>query len=312
MEKGFYRRAGRGQREGREITVTPTVLEVLQKTADYLGRKGLEKPRLEAEWLLAGALGCGRLDLYLRFDEELGDGQLAPLRLQVGRRARREPLQYIAAQAGFLDFKVACDRRALIPRPETEELAEKVLAAVTVAPAAALDLGTGTGVLAIALARRWPECRVTAVEASGEALELARANAAGAGVAGRIQFLNTRWPEGLAGLGPFGVVVANPPYLSEAEWAAAAPEVREWEPRAALVSGEDGLADLRMIVQGAPGCLAAGGLLALETGPEHHAALAEEAGALKGPTGARAYERMESARDLSGRDRFFLAWRARD
>jgi release factor glutamine methyltransferase len=283
--------------------VTPTVLEVLQKTAEYLGRKGLEKPRLEAEWLLAGALGCRRLDLYLRFDEALGDGQLAPLRLQVARRARREPLQYIAGKAGFLDFEVACDRRALIPRPETEELAEKVFAAVTEAPAAALDLGTGTGVLAIALARRWPECGVTAVEASGEALELARANAAGAEAAARIHFLNTRWPEGLAGLGPFGVVVANPPYLSEAEWAAAAPEVREWEPKAALVSGEDGLADLRMIVQGAPEWLGAGGLLALETGLGQHAALA----ALAEGTGA--YARVESGRDLSGRERFFMGWR---
>ena len=303
QEKGFYRRAGRGQREGRETTVTPTVLEVLQKTAEYLGRKGLEKPRLEAEWLLAGALGCKRLDLYLRFDEALGEGQLAPLRLQVARRARREPLQYIAGKAGFLDFEVTCDRRALIPRPETEELVEKVFGAVTEAPTAAVDLGTGTGVLAIALARRWPKCRVTAVEASAEALELAQANAAGAGVAGRIQFLNTRWPEGLAGLGPCGVVVANPPYLSEAEWEAAQPEVREWEPRAALVSGEDGRADLRAIIQAAPGCLAAGGLLALETGVGQHAALT----ALAAETGA--YGRVESGKDLSGRERFFLAWR---
>jgi len=292
--------------------VTPTVLEVLQKTAEFLGRKGLERPRLEAEWLLAGALGCKRLDLYLRFDQPLTEEQLGPLREQVARRGRREPLQYITGRTGFLDFEVACDRRALIPRPETEELAELVFARTAEAPAAALDLGIGTGVLAFALARRWPECRVAALEASAAALELARANAAALGLAERIQFLNTRWPEGLAGAGTFGVITANPPYLTEAEWAAAQPEVRDWEPRAALVSAEEGLADLRAIVRAAPGSLAPGGLLALETGPEHHAALAEEAGALKGPTGARAYERMESARDLSGRDRFFLAWRARD
>jgi release factor glutamine methyltransferase len=291
----------------------PTVLEVLQKSADFLGRKGLERPRLEAEWLLARALGCGRLDLYLRFDQPLEEAQLEPLREQVARRGRREPGQYIAGRAGFLDFEVGCDRRALIPRPETEELAELVFARVTEAPTAALDLGTGTGVLAIALARRWPECRVTALEASAAALELARANAAALGAGGRIRFLNTRWPEGFKELGPAGrfqVVVANPPYLTEAEWAAAQPEVREWEPRAALVSGEEGLADLRAILRAAPECLAPGGLLAMETGTGHHAALAAEAAALTDAGGRAAYGRTESMRDMSGRDRFFLAWRA--
>ncbi len=280
----------------------PTVLDILQKSAEFLGRKGLEKPRLEAEWLVAGALGCRRLDVFLRFEEELTEVTLAALREQVARRGRREPLQYIRGRTGFLDFEVACDRRALIPRPETEELAERVWAAVPEPPAAALDLGTGTGVLAIALARKWPGCRVTAVEASAEALALARANAAQAGADG-IQFLNTRWPEGITTLGPQGVIVANPPYLTEAEWAAAEPEVRDWEPREALVSAEDGLADLRVIVQAAAERLAAGGLLAMETGTAQHAALREIAQA----TGA--YAKVESGKDLSGRERFFMAWK---
>jgi release factor glutamine methyltransferase len=287
-----------------------TILEVLGKTTEFLGRKGLPQPKLEAEWLLAGALGCKRLDLYLRFEQELSEAQLTTLREQVARRGRREPLQYITGRAAFLDFDVACDRRALIPRPETEELAMLIFARVTTPPAKALDLGTGTGVLALAMARHWPDCRVTAMEANAETLALARENAGRLGVAERIQWANAKWPEGLANIEPVGVIVANPPYLTIEEWAAAAPEVRDWEPRAALVAGNEGLDDLRVILEAAPACLEAGGLLALETGIGHHAALAEIAGAAKLPDGRAAYARMESARDLSGRDRFFFAWRA--
>jgi release factor glutamine methyltransferase len=288
----------------------PTVLEVLQKTTEFLTRKEIPSPRLEAELLLARALGCRRLDLYLRFDQPLAEAQLAPLRDQVARRGRREPLQYITGRAGFLDFEVACDRRALIPRPETEELAENTFLRLPKPPVAALDLGTGTGVLGLALARRWLECQVTAVDASVDALALAQANAGALGVAERIRFLPTSWPEVFAaGLEPFGLIVSNPPYLSEDEWAAAAPEVREWEPRAALVSAEGGLADLHLILAGAPTLLAAGGLLALETGPDHHAALANIAASIQ-QDAKPAYARTESMRDLSGRDRFFFAWRA--
>jgi release factor glutamine methyltransferase len=287
----------------------PTVLDVLQKTSDFLARKDVPQARLESELLLAHALGCRRLDLYLRFEQSLTEAQLATLRDQVTRRGRREPRQYIAGRAAFLDFEVACDRRALIPRPETEELAELIFTRVPMPPAAALDLGTGTGALALALARHWPNCRVRAIDADENALTLARSNAATLGLAEQINFTGARWPDGLAQLGSFGVVVANPPYLSEEEWANAAPEVRDWEPRAALVAGDHGLADLRAIVQAAPAILESGGLLALETGIAHHAQLAEIASAAT-LGGQPAYSRTESARDLSRRDRFFLAWRA--
>jgi len=292
------------------ILIMPAVLEVLQKTADFFARKEIPSPKLEAELLLARALGCQRLDVYLRFEQPLTEAQLASLREQVARRGRREPLQYIAGRTGFLDFEVACDRRALIPRPETEELAESVFAHVTPPPATALDLGTGTGVLALAMARSWPECRVTAIEAGEETLALARANAGSLGLTDRIQFLAARWPEVFATkLGKFNVVVSNPPYLSEEEWAAAAPEVRDWEPRSALVSAEEGLADLRMIVEGAPALLLAGGVLAVETGPDQHIALTKIADSTL-HNGQPAYARTESLRDLSRRNRFFLAWRA--
>jgi release factor glutamine methyltransferase len=288
----------------------PTVLEVLQKTTEFLARKEIPSPKLEAELLLARALGLKRLDLYLRFEQPLTEAQLAPLREHVARRGKREPLQYIAGRAGFLDFEVACDHRALIPRPETEELAENIFRLVPTAPATALDLGTGTGVLALAMARRWPECQVTAVDASEDALALARANAAALNLAERIRFLPARWPEVFsANIGPFSLIVSNPPYLTDEEWATAAPEVRDWEPQSALTAPDHGLADLRVIIQNAPAMLSAGGLLALETGIGHAAALAEIASLVQSNDRA-AYARKESISDLSRRNRFFFAWRA--
>jgi release factor glutamine methyltransferase len=288
----------------------PTVLEVLRKTAEFLGRKEVPSPRLEAELLLAGALGCKRLDLYLRFDQPLTEAQLVPLRDQVARRAKREPLQYITGRAGFLDFTVACDRRALIPRPETEELAELVFTRITSPPAAALDLGTGTGVLACAMARRWAQCKITAVDMSEDSLSLARANATTLDLGGRIQFVLANWFAGVpASEGGYGVIVSNPPYLTEAEWTAAQPEVRDWEPRGALVAQDNGLADLRHILAEAPAHLHAGGLLALETGIAQHPGLTALAAKLMGPDARAAYASTESLRDLSGRERFFLAWR---
>jgi release factor glutamine methyltransferase len=287
----------------------PTVLDVLQKTTDFLARKEIPQARLEAELLLAGALGCRRLDLYLRFEQSLTEEQLVTLRDHVARRGRHEPRQYISGRAAFLDFEVACDRRALVPRPETEELAELIFSRVATPPTAALDLGTGTGVLALALARRWPTCRVLAIDADENTLALARSNAATLGLAEQVTFSCAQWPDCFASVGTFGVVAANPPYLSEDEWSAAAPEVRDWEPRAALVADDHGLADLRTILQTAPAILDSGGLLALETGIAHHAELTAIATSVN-LGGHAAYARTESTRDLSRRDRFFLAWRS--
>ncbi len=282
----------------------PTTLEVLQKTVEFFARREIPSPKLEAELLLARALGCRRLDLYLRFEQPLSEAQLDTLRAQVTRRGKREPQQYIAGRTGFLDFEVACDARALIPRPETEELAELIFSRMDHSPATALDLGTGTGVLALAMARRWPECRVTAVEASRVALSLAESNVATLGLGDLIRILHARWPEVFsAEVGVFDLIVSNPPYLTEEEWGSAAPEVRDWEPHAALVAADNGLADLRIILENAFKIMNAGAMLALETGIAQHGELTKIAQA----TGA--YARTESVRDLSKRERFFLAWR---
>ncbi len=275
------------------------VLEVLNKMADYLGGRGVENARLNAELLLAHVLGCGRLDLYLRFDEPVEESRLAALRPLARRRGRREPLAYVLGKTEFFGLQLRADPRALIPRPETEELAGLVVETASVPPGEVLDLGTGSGALALALARHWPEARVTAAEVCPEALALAKENAARLNLAERVRFAESDWFGNLPGA--FDLIVSNPPYLSEEEWKDAAPEIREHEPRRALEAGKDGLACLKPVLYEARRYLKPGGWAALETGTGHHEALEE--------TARRAgYTRWETRRDLCRRPRFFLAW----
>lgn len=276
-----------------------TVLEIIKRTTDYFAGKGLESPRLNAELLVGHALGRKRMQLYMEFERPLTEAELEKIRPLVRRRAQHEPLQYIVGETEFFGLKLKCDRRALIARPETEYLAELVVAAQP-EPARVLDLGTGSGALALALAKAWPAAAVTAVDASTEALALAAENAAANGLAGRVAFLVSDWFAALPAGSRFELIVANPPYLSAEETAATAPEVRGFEPVAALMAAEDGLADLRKIVAAAPAFLAPGGLLALETGIAQHGELAWLAA-------AAGLERFESRPDLAKRDRYVFA-----
>ncbi len=279
-----------------------SLLEIIKKTTDYLGGRGVESPRLNAEHLIGHALGLKRMALYLQFERVLTEAELETIRPMVRRRAQREPLQHILGETDFFGLKLKTDRRALIPRPETELLVELVTQLLSAAPATVLDLGTGGGAIALALARHWPAARVTAVDASDDALALAGENATALGLAERVTLLRSDWCAALPAEARFDLIVSNPPYLSAAETAAATPEVRDFDPSAALTAAEDGLADLRVIVATAPTWLNAGGLLALETGIAQHPALlrlATEAG----------FIRTESRQDLTGRDRFIFAWR---
>jgi release factor glutamine methyltransferase len=279
-----------------------TVLEVIRKTSEFLGSKGVESPRLNAELLVGHALGLPRMRLYIEFERPVGDAELAAIRELVRRRGRREPLQHILGFAEFSGLRLKTDGRALIPRPETELLVENVVSRAGSPPGRILDLGTGGGAIALALASRYPLARVTAVDSSPEALSLAAENAASTGLTGRVSFMQSDW---FAAIGPgeaFDLIVSNPPYLSREETDAAAPEVRAHEPAAALTSGDGGFADISAIAGQSAGFLAPGGMLALETGTGHHprlAALLEGSG----------FARSESLQDLTGRSRFVLAWR---
>lgn len=280
-----------------------TLLDLLQKSADFLAKKGVENARLQSELLFAGTLGCRRLDLYLQFDRPMTAAETAALRERVLRRARREPPQYVVGETDFRELALKCDPRALIPRPETEELVGFVLEKLNAlrpagTPARVLDLGTGTGAIALSLAAERAGTRVVAADKSADALALARENAEKNGLAAAVEFLRSDWFENVAGT--FDAVVSNPPYLTEAEWASAQPEVREHEPREALVAGDDGLADLEKILRGARAHLAPGGFVALETGIAHRERL--RAAALDA-----GFSETEAKDDLSGRPRFFFA-----
>ncbi|HEY9154642.1 MAG TPA: peptide chain release factor N(5)-glutamine methyltransferase [Opitutaceae bacterium] len=285
-----------------------TVLEIVKRTTDFLGSKGIESPRLTSELLVGHALGLKRMQLYVQFEKPLAEADLEKIRPLVRRRAQREPLQYIFGETEWGGLKLKTDRRALIPRPETEYLLELLgeiwKGAESVPPARILDLGTGTGALALGLAHRFPSTKVIAVDRSADALALARENAASLGLAERVEFCESNWYSNLGDIekadGRFDLIVANPPYLSARETAEAQPEVQAFEPVSALTAEEDGLADLRKIIAGAPRFLREGGLLALETGIEQHAKLTELAH-------AAGFTQIESKKDLTGRDRFIFA-----
>ena len=280
-----------------------SLLELLKKSTEFLAKKGIDNARLQSELIFAGTLRCRRLDLYLQFERPLTQEQVDTLRERILRRSRREPVQYIVGDTDFRNLTLKCDPRALIPRPETEELVGFVLeklAAIRPAGSLArvLDLGTGTGAIALAVATERPHTQVVAVDKSEDALALARENAAFVGAPAETEFVWSDWFENVTGT--FDVIISNPPYLTQAEWECAQTEVRDHEPLSALVADNAGLADLEKILRGARKHLAPDGFVAFETGIAQHAALREIALAC-------GFAETESLNDLSDRPRFFFA-----
>jgi release factor glutamine methyltransferase len=207
------------------------VREALARASDALGRGGVESPRVDAEWLLAHVLGVPRTRLALEGARSLTEGEAARLADLVARRAQREPLAYVVGEWGFRGLTLTTDRRALVPRPETEVVVERALALIAAAPAPrVLDVGTGTGAIALAIADEHPGALVTGVDTSADAVALARENAARTGL--EVEFREGGFE---AAEGDWEVVVSNPPYVLPAEYERLEPEIREWEPRDALV-----------------------------------------------------------------------------
>lgn len=278
-----------------------TVMELVAWTADWLKEKGFHNPRLNAELLLAGTLGVKRLDLYLQFDRPLRADELAEFKARLLRRAKREPLQYIEGTAAFRDLVLRVDRRVLIPRPETEVLVQSVLDwAEGREGLTALDVGTGSGAIALALATEGPFSRVVAVDVSDDALALAAENRDRAAPASSVDFRLGSLYDAVEGE-RFDVIVSNPPYVGTEERESLDAEVRDWEPPAALFAGAGGLDVIRPLVAQSPGHLLPGGLLAMEIG----AAQADAVCALIRETGA--FGEPTVRRDLAGRDRIVLA-----
>ena len=240
-----------------------TVLKLLRWTADYFAGRGLDAPRLDAELLLAATLGLDRVGLYVNFERPLQADELAAYRERVRRRAGREPLAYILGQAEFWSLPLKVTPEVLIPRPETELLVEEALPRLS-GRQQVLDVGTGSGALAIALAHERQELLVTAIDVSPAALAVAADNARSNGVAERIRF--AQHDLGLLPPGPFDLIVANPPYVPSGELAALMPEVRDFEPQLALDGGIDGLDAYRALARQAGVVLTAAGWLLVEVG----------------------------------------------
>jgi release factor glutamine methyltransferase len=264
-----------------------TLAEVLRGAVDYLAGRGVPSPRVDAELLLARALGLQRIELYTQHDRPLTEAERGAARELVARRGAREPLAYVLGDWDFHRLTLKTDARALVPRPETEVLVERCLELLEGVDAPrVLDVGTGTGAIALALKSERADADVVATDTSPGALALARENAGSLGL--DVTFVETDLAAGLDG--PFALVVSNPPYVLAAELDALEPEVRDWEPRAALV---DGGQTLRLVEQART---LLDGPLVLEV---HEERAAEIAAAL----GTAGYTDVKVGTDLAGRDR---------
>ncbi len=267
-----------------------TVQDVLRAAAEFLERKGVESPRLDAELILAHALGLTRLELYLHHDRPLTEAERAAARALVDRRGKREPLAYVLGTWGFRRLTLKTDARALVPRPETEVVVDAALELLRGKDSpTVLDVGTGSGAIALAIADEHPGARVTALDRSADALDLARENAEAAGL--DVSFAAADLAGGLPG-GPYDLVVSNPPYVPAAELDSLEPEVRDWEPREALV--DEG--QTKALAAAARVVLAPAGWLVLETHGEGAPAVREICIDL-------GYAATSIRRDLSGRER---------
>lgn len=273
------------------------VAEVVRLSTEYLRERGLETPRLDAELLVGHALGLSRIELYTHHDRPVLESELVACRELLRRRAAREPVAQIIGEWGFRGLRLAVDRRVLVPRPETELLAGRcleLLAGVSAEAPRVLDVGTGSGAIAIAIAVEHPGAVVTACDLSPGALELAGANAVRNRVA--LELVVSDLLAAFAGR-RFDLIVSNPPYVAEAELDRLEPEVVEYEPRQALVAGESGDELLLGLAAGAPECLEPGGWIALECG-------AGQPPAVAAALTASGFERVRTWADLAGIERF--------
>jgi release factor glutamine methyltransferase len=273
-----------------------TVLEILQSTTAYFTKRGVESPRLNAEHLLAFVLKRKRIELYLEFERALTEAELAPLRELVRRRGQGEPLQHLLGTVEFAGQTFLCDKRGLVPRPETEQLVELLYSKIENRKSKILDVGIGSGVIALSLAAKFPDASVTATDLSEGALALARENAERLGLTDRIEFCHSDLLISVSHV--YDLIVANLPYVAETDRRTLSREVLH-DPEIALFGGERGDEIVRKLIEAAPSHLAPGGLLALEVGVGQ----ADDLAALMAE---KKYHDIKSERDYAGVIRFLF------
>jgi release factor glutamine methyltransferase len=282
-----------------DMTKPMTVLDVLQSTTEYFKKHKIDNARLNAEHLLAHVLGRTRMELYLEFERIFSETELTALRELVRRRGRAEPLQHLLGTVEFCGQTFLCDKRAMVPRPETEELVELLEAKIRSQRSedSFIDVGTGSGVIALSLAKKFPEAKVSAVDVSEDALALARENAKRLGLTERVQFVKSDLLKNISER--FDVIVANLPYISMQDRHLLSREVLN-DPEVALFGGVQGDELIRQLTEQAPSYLNPGGLLALEIGVGQAEVLAEL-------LEQKNYHDIESKSDYSGVTRFLVA-----
>lgn len=287
-----------------------TIKRVLDWTSGYLGRRGDEHPRLSAEWLLAAVTGLTRVELYVNFDRPLQPGELNEMHAAIERRAAGEPLQYVTGEMPFRHIVLRCERGVLIPRPETEVLVDAALEGVDAAAGEGdvrvLEVGTGTGCIALSIASERPGTLVTATDLSPRAIELATRNREALGLDDAVDVVECDLASGVDPklMGTFSVLVSNPPYIPTRVLADEVPaEVRDFEPELALDGGPDGLDVFRRLLDLAPEALAPGGMLAVEL---FEGALDAAADLVRGRAG---WASVEVREDLTHRPRVLVAVR---
>jgi release factor glutamine methyltransferase len=276
-----------------------TVLQVLQSTTTYFQKHNIESARLNAEHLLAHVLGRRRIELYLEFERELSESELAPLRGLVKRRGKGEPLQHLLGTTEFCGHTFLCDHRAMVPRPETEQLVELLISNFKseIANARIVDVGTGSGVIALSLAAVFPEAEIVAADISEDALGLARENAERLSLSGRVRFVRSHLLENADGT--FHLIAANLPYISTKQRQSLSREVLH-DPEVALFAGAHGDELIRELIVQAPSQLRPGGILALEIG-------AGQSEGLLSALAEKNYRDISVEKDYSGVTRFLLA-----
>jgi release factor glutamine methyltransferase len=276
-----------------------TVLEVLQSTTAYFQKRDIENPRLNAEHLLAYVLSRKRMELYLDFDRGLRESELAPLRELVKRRGLGEPLQHLLGTVEFCGRSFRCDKRALVPRPETEQLVELLIPHFKskIAYPRMVDVGTGSGIIALTLAAEFPKAEIVGADISEDALMLARENAERVGLVDRVRFLRSNLLENVQP--DFDVIVANLPYVSTEDRQNLSREVLH-DPEVALFAGARGDELVRQLIAQAPSWLRPGGMLAMEIG-------IGQSEALVAALAEKNYRDISTEKDYSGVIRFLFA-----